>query len=541
MLRPTLPIGRKLAIIYVTVAVPLIIVLALVHWRWYVDRIDALVLERSQVARITAISFSSYMQELNRTMTADGRYLLSADTTPDQVANVLEGLVDDYPLAYAALIDGTGRVTASYPGQLVGANLSGNQAVQDVLAGVRSFAAESLVSTSYGTGFHVALVLPLPERQGSEPMMVVFVRTERLDQMFPLRVIGGDQNIVDANGVVVFQGAGGSTKRAPASWKDVAVVAEALNGAEAASTAFVMPGSTQRQIVAAVPIPEFGWAASASEDAAATLGPLRRSVAVSALIALAAVLVGLGATVVIAQRIVHSLGLLAERAEAVGRGEFDEPVEIASRDEVGVVAASLDRTRVNLKRYVESLSGLARSGRLLTSSLDAEKVKDAISLSLREDFGALATWVLLYDERSDRLEWFSWWGPTVTPEGNDGITAERADGRPDAVRRDPLSLGGTVAGRVFRTGRREVVQDMGAEAEALGIVDQPRLVSAGAVILPLALGERRLGVLGILLGARRALAARAPRDGAARCAQFADLDRGRERSTVLPRASAPPS
>ena len=91
----------------------------------------------------------------------------------------------------------------------MGANLSGNQAVHDALAGVRSFTAESLVSTSYGTGFHVALVLSLPERQGPEPMMVVFMRTERLDQMFPLRVITGDQNIVDANGSVVFQGEGG--------------------------------------------------------------------------------------------------------------------------------------------------------------------------------------------------------------------------------------------------------------------------------------------------------------------------------------------
>ena len=40
---------------------------------------------------------------------------------------------------------------------------------------------------------------------------------------------------------------------------------------------------------------------------------------------------------------------------------------------------------------------------------------------------------------------------------------------------------------------------MSAEAEALGIADQPGLVSAGAVVLPLALGERRLGALGILL------------------------------------------
>lgn len=72
-------------------------------------------------------------------------------------------------------------------------------------------------------------------------------------------------------------------------------------------------------------------------------------------------------SVVVARRLVRPIHLLAHAAERIGRGELDQPVRQTSRDEIGLVAETMDEMRQQLRRRDERmqmmLAGIAHEVR----------------------------------------------------------------------------------------------------------------------------------------------------------------------------------
>jgi signal transduction histidine kinase len=73
-----------------------------------------------------------------------------------------------------------------------------------------------------------------------------------------------------------------------------------------------------------------------------------------------AVLVALVAGFLIAERITSPVQRLVRGAEEMERGNFDYPIDVRSRDEIGALAASFDGMRRRQRQYIHSLEEVAR-------------------------------------------------------------------------------------------------------------------------------------------------------------------------------------
>jgi signal transduction histidine kinase len=102
----------------------------------------------------------------------------------------------------------------------------------------------------------------------------------------------------------------------------------------------------------------------AAADYLATLAAFRRSLVLAGVGALAAVL---ALTVWLARRIFRPVARLAEAAARLGRGDLEARIPIETRDEIGLLAQTLDETRIALKardeRMQMMLAGIAHEVR----------------------------------------------------------------------------------------------------------------------------------------------------------------------------------
>jgi signal transduction histidine kinase len=149
---------------------------------------------------------------------------------------------------------------------------------------------------------------------------------------------------------------------------DRAEIARAARGTPTASPLFVgHDGIPYKRAYAAVGDP--GEVAGfvvveAPADYPATLAAFRRSLVVAGLGALGAVL---ALTVWLARRIFRPVARLAQAAARLGRGDLDARIPIETRDELGVLAQTLEETRGALKardeRMQMMLAGIAHEVR----------------------------------------------------------------------------------------------------------------------------------------------------------------------------------
>jgi signal transduction histidine kinase len=149
---------------------------------------------------------------------------------------------------------------------------------------------------------------------------------------------------------------------------DRAEIARAARGTPTASPLFVgHDGIPYKRAYAAVGDPEevAGFlVVEAPADYPATLAAFRRSLVLAGVGALAAVL---ALTVWLARRIFRPVARLAQAAARLGRGDLDARIPIETRDELGVLAQTLEETRVALKardeRMQMMLAGIAHEVR----------------------------------------------------------------------------------------------------------------------------------------------------------------------------------
>jgi len=149
---------------------------------------------------------------------------------------------------------------------------------------------------------------------------------------------------------------------------DRAEIALALSGTPSASPLFVgHDGVPYKRAYAAVGGPgDLGGlvAVEGNADYPATLAAFRRSLWLAGLAALAAVL---GLTVWIARRISGPVSRLAAAAARLGRGDLAAPIATETRDEIGVLAQTLEETRLALQardaRTQMMLAGIAHEVR----------------------------------------------------------------------------------------------------------------------------------------------------------------------------------
>ncbi|MHB8840298.1 MAG: PAS domain S-box protein [Candidatus Aquicultor sp.] len=348
-----LSITRKLIVIYFIIAIPLMAIITATYYSWYRGRVDRALLERTEIAQLTGTSFALFIIDLGKMMNPVGRAIVDNQYPSAKAAIALSELTSNYPLDHAVFMDSSGRVISSTDSRILGQNLSKHPAIAAVILDKKQTSIEPAERHENKIGFHVTRAIESGGRlQG---IVAAFVNVASLNSALPAPVITGGANIIDSNGRLIYQSEFHNLPLTMPSWGRYGFVKRALSGKSATATDFVFPSTGRVSLVAEVPISGLGWAAGSSIDSNRALLHVRRTAIESAVAATVFLLLALAISINIARGIVGSLSVLVARARAVGEGNFDEPVEVSTGDEIEDVATSLDMARVNLKQKVEEL------------------------------------------------------------------------------------------------------------------------------------------------------------------------------------------
>jgi two-component system, sensor histidine kinase and response regulator len=122
------------------------------------------------------------------------------------------------------------------------------------------------------------------------------------------------------------------------------------------------------------------------------------------LITILIILVGIATTIVLADRIITPLKRLASVAKRVAEGDLAASVVLNTRDEVGELAGMFNRMTQSLKEREEAIRSqlnqlrtLNRTGTAIISTLDIDKLLNAVLQLLMDNLGYQRMLVMLYD------------------------------------------------------------------------------------------------------------------------------------------------
>ncbi|HET6351642.1 MAG TPA: SpoIIE family protein phosphatase [Coriobacteriia bacterium] len=401
-------IAYRLAAIWLAVAVPLAVILAISYVDRYQTRVDLVEQQRIGYAHLSALAFQSLIDSASRSMRA-----LGADPTllgnPSRGGMRLARTVALFPASYIVLTDEAGKVLLASTRDMEGRDLSQLPSYRAALADPNGIGLEpSSVEGSGTPGFHIAQHIYDDNNQAAGYM---FMRVDiaRLDSEYPLEVPTGGISIIDSDGQVVFQNEDPAYALHRERWGDkYPFIRRALAGRVSPTRDFNFPNGEQR-IGAFVPVEPYGWAAGSSVDSNFALGTFWRSVSFSMPITLAVVVLGFLVSLAMSSGIRRSLQDLADDAETIGGGDFTRPIRTDRADEIGAVARALEKAREDLQSYEQQNSqlfeleqeiaqlnaSLVRLGAMMHSTLD---FKDAIGQVLEDatrDFGCDAVGVNL--------------------------------------------------------------------------------------------------------------------------------------------------
>ncbi len=345
-------IAFQLTAIWLAVAIPLSVILAVTYFLWYQAQVSLVEEQRIGYARLSGTSFRLIVSQIEQTERLVGADILRLGVSSPAATQELRRVVASFPAEHLVLTDVRGRVVTANDQELVGDDLSGHAAFEKALRSSTGRAIEAAdTELQRAAGFHVAQRINAPSGRPLGVMMML-VDVRKLHRVFPVSVSEGGISVVDSAGQVIFQNEDIRFAARRERWGDrFPFIREALRGRVATTRDFRFPLGGRR-IGAFVPIEPLGWAAGSSVDANAALAPFYRTLAVALPLGVLLTAVALGASTLIARGITFSLRSLGGDARRIGEGDFAKPVRIERQDEIGDVARSLEKARLSLKRYV---------------------------------------------------------------------------------------------------------------------------------------------------------------------------------------------
>jgi signal transduction histidine kinase len=142
---------------------------------------------------------------------------------------------------------------------------------------------------------------------------------------------------------------------------------------------------------AAAPIPRLGWTVFVEQDRDQALAPVWRVLGQSALLVAFGVLVAVVASAWLARRLTQPIRELQAGAQAIGRGRFDQRLEVRTGDELQALAEAFERMASDLQSSYATLE--ARVAERTRELADANEAKGrflaAASHDLRQPVHAL--------------------------------------------------------------------------------------------------------------------------------------------------------
>lgn len=405
-MKKRLSIAWKLFIVYLIITVPLVIIIGATYSIWYNARLESVLLNRLELARLTGNSFLLFTRDINRTMKAICRAIIDNKYSKSQAESALRELHTDYPIAYAFFTDPAGKVIFSTDPRLIGKNLSKHKAFIEITTEKKTRGIDNNEQFLNYTGFHITQAIMDKERR-LQGIVSAFVDISRLPQVIPVKVEAGGVNIVDSSGHLVFQSEFPNLAKEMAFWGDYEFIRTALSGKDSFTRNFVFPVTGRIRIGSEVPIPDLGWTSGSLINVDEAVGPLKQDIIIAASATITIAFIALGVSFFVARRIIRSLASLVDKARLVGEGRFEEPVLLKTGDEVEDVARSLDETRLNLKRHIEELQILSEISGVVALTLNLKELIEQAADKVVQLLEADAITFYLIDEESKMLKLFT--------------------------------------------------------------------------------------------------------------------------------------
>jgi signal transduction histidine kinase/CheY-like chemotaxis protein len=177
----------------------------------------------------------------------------------------------------------------------------------------------------------------------------------------------------------------------------------ALPGSETASEIVGEARDTagRAALAAHASIVPLGWIVFVEQDAQEAFAPLYASMLRTVLLALLGLVLAVGASAVLARRMVKPIQALQEGAARIGAGELDHRIEIRTGDELETLAEEFDRMAARLR---ESYAGLEqkvaeRTEELVAANRAKSRFLAAASHDLRQPMHALGLFVTQLNNR----------------------------------------------------------------------------------------------------------------------------------------------
>jgi signal transduction histidine kinase len=252
-----------------------------------------------------------------------------------------------------------------------------------------------------------------------------------------------------------------------------------------------------RDVLVFVPLSEARWGVAIRQSEEEALAPIRELRQNLLLFGAVLITVGFMFVIVTTRGVVKRIRMLTFASQSIAEGDLDSPVTSSGKDEVGILAATLDDMRVKLKgsyneleKRTKELSSLLSISEVLTSLPDLSNLNTALSSALNKTLAIMNVHVggiLLLDEERRVLSYRAQRG--LSRESTPLVTCRLGEG---------------ITGKVAQSGEAILVENISSDPRAA----QPDIINArnlGAFIsVPLRSKNGILGVINIASrGARK--------------------------------------
>lgn len=490
---------------FVPTTVFLIAVAFLAYVAYQLAAENMLIERNKDLARLSALHLSSELNGFSELLESAARTPDLLGHSPEVSQSVLDSLSNRLLIfdAGVLLLDNFGRVQGSVPGQpgLIGADLSNRPYFREAITDETSIYSDLLPDGFEG---EEVVTIAVPVTGVDDQLLGVLAGMFKVDPSSSsalyaniIKLQLGDQGstlVVDSNGRVIYH-------------DDLEFIGDDLSFHEPVlrlesgeSGAKRSKGLNNNDILASFAVvPDTSWGLVIEEDWRSLLQEgLQYRTPILVLLALGVIIPAIVVTFGV-QRIIEPLQQLVRASERVGRGEFDQFIDVNTGDEIeeladqfNIMSNALQDSYAYLEQRVEErtreLSVLLDAVSEASSTLDLDQVLKHITNALAEASDAKHCAIYLFDE-ADQL--FKPTAATIShsEEGDEQLDQayrqRPLDPRSDALIAEMVALRAPVVSTDVATDRRldaYVVEELGIHSMlAVPFLVKDRLLAAAVI------------------------------------------------------------
>lgn len=339
----------QLILVLLVLLVPTLLTQAQVFYEWYKSRQESELLANLQIARAVAKTFDRFVEDVLHKQYAIG-LALTGSKLEDQRRYIEENRAE-YPMFLNLIwISPEGVILVSHFPEVEGQSISDRKYFQDIIGG-RDWAVGDLMIGKATGETSIAIARAIRNKQGQLLGVVASsILPDRLDDVLAIhRPKGGGHALVDSRGMLVYRYPPYDITWEQRNWlKNYPEFREALSGKEVAKPVF-SSHERKNRLVAFVPIPSIGWAASAGRTEELVMAPVVSQLLPQAGFLLVISIAAFGAAVFCSRFIVKSVERLRNHAIALGSGDTQDPAVASGPVEIKELASSFNEMADKLR------------------------------------------------------------------------------------------------------------------------------------------------------------------------------------------------